>query len=144
MRVAIVLLYEMLLPVWAMAGVMHVDPGKKRKEGMKACLSPPVCCSPSDLSPDHAMRCVRFFFRFFFLQSYGPVLVTGGGDSAVIIWEVRAACYGMIAGAGFLSDGCLLCISWFISYSSSITNHTRRRQSFGFAEAWCACARVHR
>lgn len=28
-------------------------------------------------------------------QSYGPVLVTGGGDSAVIIWEVSHAADGL-------------------------------------------------
>lgn len=33
---------------------------------------------------------VHAFFLLRVLQSYGPVLVTGGGDSAVIVWEVSS------------------------------------------------------
>lgn len=46
---------------------------------------------PSNFFAVGSLSAFLSFVWFWIFQSYGPVLVTGGGDSAVIIWEVGTA-----------------------------------------------------
>ena len=66
-------------------------------QGLSLCLAYATRYTLPALTP--ALRLAPHFFVLLFnacvcffcaggVKSYGPVLVTGGGDSAVIIWEV--------------------------------------------------------